>query len=259
MKSIEYIKHHFDFESPQPPGTQLAVVVVETIKAGVLAPGDPLPTEREFCDALLLPRSAVREAMEILRTSGEITRMAGLGTFVAPSFMRRQLDSVYDFTRSVKAEGMEPSTKVLLFQRTYPAGFSSRTLDLPLDEPSIFRIERLRYADGVPMSLEIEHIPCLRFPDLAQADVSGSLYEMLAHKYGVQIGDADEYYQAILLGKREAKLLDRQYRSPAFRIVRVVRDTSGQVFNITEAFVPGDHTRLGVHLEGRTPRTSTES
>lgn len=74
-----------------------------------------------------------------------------------------------------------------------------------------------------------------------------------SRKYGVQIGDADEYYQAILLGKREAKLLDRQYRSPAFRIVRVVRDTSGQVFYITEAFVPGDHTRLGVHLEGRTP------
>ena len=93
----------------------------------------------------------------------------------------------------------------------------------------------------------------MRFPNLTQADVSGSLYEMLARKYGVQIGDADEYYQAILLGKREAKLLDRQYRSPAFRIVRVVRDTSGQVFNITEAFVPGDHTRLGVHLEGRTP------
>ena len=150
MSSIDYIKHHFDFESPQPPGMQLAVVVAETIKAGVLTPGDPLPTERELCDALLLPRSAVREAMEILRTSGEITRMAGLGTFVAPSFMRRQLDSVYDFTRSVKAEGMEPSTKVLLFQHTYPAGFSSRTLDLPLDEPSIFRIERLRYADDVP-------------------------------------------------------------------------------------------------------------
>ena len=169
MNSIDYIKHHFDFESPQPPGMQLAVVVAETIKAGVLTPGDPLPTERELCDALLLPRSAVREAMEILRTSGEITRMAGLGTFVAPSFMRRQLDSVYDFTRSVKAEGMEPSTKVLLFQHTYPAGFSSRTLDLPLDEPSIFRIERLRYADDVPMSLEIEHIPCLRFPNLTQA------------------------------------------------------------------------------------------
>ena len=251
MELIENISNAIDKSCGVPLDMQLATALSKAMHNDTLKPGDPLPDERELCDALGLPRSIVRQALEILRTSGEIERRAGVGTFVAPRYMRRQLGSVYNFTEAVRAEGLHPHSEVLSFERTYAAGFSSRTLDLPSDEPSIFRIERLRYADDVAVSLEIEHIPCRRFEGLQDADLTGSLYDVLERGWGVEVGDADEYYQAVLLTKKVAAKLGRQHRSAAFRIVRVVRDTEGQVFNITEAFVPADSTRLGVHLVGK--------
>lgn len=251
MELMEHIARNIDKASGLPLDMQLATALSKAMRDDVLKPGDPLPDERDLCAALDLPRSIVRQALEILRTSGDISRRAGVGTFVAPRYMRRQLGSVYNFTEEVRAEGLTPRSEVLSFERTYAAGFSSRTLDLPSDEPAIFRIERLRYADDVPVSLEIEHIPSKRFEGLQEADLTGSLYELLERGWGVEVGDADEYYQAVLLSKKVAAKLGRQHRSAAFRIVRVVRDTEGQVFDITEAFVPADNTRLGVHLVGR--------
>lgn len=251
MELMEYIAQCIDRTSGPSLDMQLATAISKAVHKGILGPNDPLPDERELCEALGLPRSIVRQALETLRTSGEISRRAGVGTFVAPHYMRRQLGSVYKFTEAVRAEGQEPRSEVISFERTYAAGFSSRTLDLPSNEPSIFRIERLRYADDVAVSLEIEHIPSERFEGLQNADLTGSLYDLLEREWGVEVGDADEYYQAVLLTKRVAAMLGRQHRSAAFRIVRVVRDTEGQVFNITEAFVPADSTRLGVHLVGK--------
>lgn len=251
MDTLDRIAAHIDKTGGPSLDMQLATAVSKVIRDGILGPGDALPDERELCDALSLPRSIVRQALETLRTSGEIYRMSGVGTFVSPQYMRRQLGSVYNFTDAVRAGGMKPRSEVLSFERTYPAGFSSRTLDLPTDHPSIFRIERLRRADGLAVSLEIEHIPCWRFEGLEKADLTGSLYRVLEEGWGVEVGDADEYYQAVLLTKKVAAKLGRQHRSAAFRIVRVVRDTEGEVFDITEAFVPADSTRLGVHLVGK--------
>lgn len=251
MELMDYIKRESGGLHGDDAVDRLSATIGTAIKDGVLDEDDPLPTEREFCEELDLPRSVVREALERLRTTGYITRVAGLGTFVSPNYIRRNLGSVYNFTQEVRRHGMEPTTQVLSFQKTTPAGYSARTLDFMGDDHSIYRVGRLRMADGVATALEIEHLPCDRFDGLGPEDLTGSLYDLLSERWGVEVADADEYYQAILLGKQEAKALGRQHRSAAFRVVRVARDGEGRVFNVTEAFIPGDHTRLGVKLRGR--------
>lgn len=55
----------------------IASVLVDEIKAGVLAVGVPLPTERELCDRFGASRPTVREALAQLHMRGYATAQAG--------------------------------------------------------------------------------------------------------------------------------------------------------------------------------------
>jgi len=63
------------------------MAIVETlaaqIEAGVLAPGQRLPTEQAIVAATGVSRTVVREALASLRATGLITTRQGLGAFVA--------------------------------------------------------------------------------------------------------------------------------------------------------------------------------
>ena len=58
--------------------------LARTIRAGVVAPGERLPPERELAAALAVGRTTLREALEALRTAGYVQtrRGRGGGTFV---------------------------------------------------------------------------------------------------------------------------------------------------------------------------------
>lgn len=60
----------------------LRALVAEGAKAGTLAPGDKLPTERDLVERLSAPRSAVRRALERLEDDGLVIRHVGRGTFL---------------------------------------------------------------------------------------------------------------------------------------------------------------------------------
>lgn len=47
-------------------------------------PGERLPTERALVDALGIPRSAVRNALAVLESDGQVIRKVGSGTYLAP-------------------------------------------------------------------------------------------------------------------------------------------------------------------------------
>jgi DNA-binding FadR family transcriptional regulator len=50
-----------------------------------IEPGSKLPTERVLADQLSVPRSAVRNGLARLETSGRVVRKIGSGTYVAPA------------------------------------------------------------------------------------------------------------------------------------------------------------------------------
>ncbi len=106
--------------------------LVQTIKLGVIAPGERLPPERELAAALQVGRTTLREALEALRQAGyvETRRGRGGGTFVTyaraqPSAdaatiarsMGTRLDDALQFRRVV-----EPGAAALAASRDLSAG-----------------------------------------------------------------------------------------------------------------------------------------
>jgi GntR family transcriptional regulator len=77
------LRRTLDRRSSVPLYYQLQDTLFHAIRAKRWSPGDRLPTESEFSQALGVSRAVVREALKILEDDGDIVRRQGLGTFVA--------------------------------------------------------------------------------------------------------------------------------------------------------------------------------
>jgi GntR family transcriptional repressor for pyruvate dehydrogenase complex len=61
---------------------QIVQQVEESIRKGVMKPGDQLPPERELAQQFGVSRTAVREAVKALREKGHVEAYPGRGTFI---------------------------------------------------------------------------------------------------------------------------------------------------------------------------------
>ena len=71
----------------------------------------------------------------------------------------------------------------------------------------LYYMERLRLADKLPVILERRYVVAEVCPDLAQADLSGSLYALWTERYRLTIEGADERLRAVNLRGAEARAL----------------------------------------------------
>lgn len=82
---------------------RLATLLSGQITAGVLAPGDRLPTEAQLCQAHGVSRSVVREAVHRIKSRGLLTSRQGSGVYVAEPARHRPLEFDPAVLESVEA------------------------------------------------------------------------------------------------------------------------------------------------------------
>lgn len=71
-----------DHDGPTPLYLQLADVLREQIRSGVLPVNRPIPAEQRLMQMYDLGRDTVRHAVKVLRDEGLVVAMQGRGTFV---------------------------------------------------------------------------------------------------------------------------------------------------------------------------------
>jgi GntR family transcriptional regulator len=150
------------------------------IANGALPSGERLPSERELSERLSVSRATVRRALKQLVADGLVESRQGAGTFVVSTGpLGEAPNTLMSFTELGAARGLKASSTVLA------ADVRRATLDeaevfgvAPGSE--IFVLERLRFLDGVPISVDSSRIPLAYAPDLPQIDFSSaSLYAAL--------------------------------------------------------------------------------
>jgi DNA-binding FadR family transcriptional regulator len=98
--------------------------IVADIRAGRLAPGDRLPSERDLARRLEVGRASVREAIAALQVAGMIETRPGSGSFVAAHAAERTREA-HDSSPSDLLEAralLEPAVARLAAQRRRPDG-----------------------------------------------------------------------------------------------------------------------------------------
>jgi DNA-binding FadR family transcriptional regulator len=117
---------------------QIARRILQDIQAGLLAPGQKLPSERELARQMEVGRSSVREAIGVLQVDGIVETRHGSGSFVAADVTARLSDrsssvlSAHDaspFALLQAREAFEPAVARMAADRARSDAFAERLLD----------------------------------------------------------------------------------------------------------------------------------
>lgn len=224
----------------QPLYDQLVDLLSDKIQ-NEMHPGDALPSERDLAETYGLSRTTVRLAMSELEELGLVTRKHGKGTFVS-SVSRDTTDlmGTYSFTDQMRSLGRVPHTEVIDFEVREASKFVAQNMDLRLGE-AVFRMRRLRIADGVPMMLERTYMPVKVFDGLTQRMVeSKSLYEIVEQDFRMKIKTAEEAFGARAARPDEARLLKIDEDAPVLHLVRTTYNSKNVVIEYTRSVARAD-------------------
>jgi len=237
-------------QSKSPLYEQLYQLLRSRISAGDLKPGDLLPSETELVEQYQVSRATVRQAMDGLVSDGLIVRRQGQGTFVSPHNVDQGLVRIVSFTEDMQGRGLEPSTKLRSAELIPATEALASFLEVPIGEP-LARIERLRLADGEPMSVEMAYLVHRYCPKVLEEDyTSQSLRKMLEEKYGLRISSAQQSIRAVSATIELANALSVQKSAALLSIERI----SYTEFNVPIEYLllyhRGDRYRLSGELRG---------
>lgn len=228
-----------------PKHEQLRGILTDLVTAE-LAPGDRLPSERRLCTEYGVSRITVREAIGQLVSDGLLVRAPGKGTFVADRMARSRLH-LASFHEDMRRLGLQPATVVLQVSQTVPPPRTAQLLGLAA-AASAYHVRRLRLADGVPMSVDDAWYDASVVPDLGRLDLTGSIYDLLARRYGRAIDHADQSVRSTLAGPEFGPLLGTAETAPVLVFDRVA-SSRGQPVEHTHSRYRGDRYEILMSLD----------
>lgn len=224
--------------------------IVADINAGV--PGAKLGSERDLAEHYGTSRSSLRQVLAALEEAGLVHRVIGRsgGIFISHGQVQRDLSDVVGVPTFLSNQGYVAGTRVLATRITTPDTTTQTALHLGAGD-YVTEIQRVRLADGSPISLEHAQFPADRFPGLLEKQLGGSLYEILEAHYGLVAGQAVERIQAVNATTNEATLLGIKPKAALLLINRVTHDQQGCPYEFSRDLFRGDRTALAVTAKGR--------
>jgi GntR family transcriptional regulator len=237
-----------DSTSDEPLYAQLERRILQLIATGVLDENVPLPTEESLVKTFGLSRATVRRCFKDLVDAGHVRRRRGLGTFVSRQSGQASITRSLNFSSEIRALKMTPSLRVLEFRTIKSSASIAQNLHIAKGA-NVWRIRRVRLADGSPVLLTTSFVPTLLCPKLSEQDLEHSLYSRITEQSNALPARCEEIYDAVCLDETDAQQLDVPIGSPAFRIHRASMDTRNRVFEISIIIEPASKHRFKVSTD----------
>ena len=202
-------------------------------------PNSLIPSARELSKTYKVSAMTVRQALVALQQEGMIHSVPGLGTFVSDHRMSKRLTFV-SFSQEVLERGMTPTSKIVSAIKTGVKDQAvAESLGISIGD-EVYKIERVRFADKIPMALEESFVSAALIPGLLDQDLSKSLYEIFKNTYEKPVTKAECVVSPMNLSKRQADLLDTDVRSAALNFIVVAYDSRGRALERCNSIKRGD-------------------
>jgi GntR family transcriptional regulator len=237
---------------PHPRFHRVSRHIARQIEAGDFAPGERLPSERWFGEALGVSRTTVRRAIRELMASGTIEARGG-AMYVTRLAAPNSLLSLTEYARS---RGLTPRARVLV-ARVRAATFDEADAFRIAPGAELFELERLRSLDGAAISIERDCVPLRLLPHALEIDfTTASLYASL-----VDAGHAPVLarlqIEARAASAREAELLELPPQAPVLVGVERTTDRRDDTIILGTATYRSDRHRFLATFQ-RTPPSAAE-
>lgn len=218
----------------------------EEIESGKWLVGDRLPSERELATTFNVSRMTLRQAIQTLSDEGILERRIGSGTYVAREKVQELMSGTTSFSEIMLDQGKAPSSKTVSYFVTTPSSSEMEKLQLDADE-KIVRMERIRYADKLPICFEVASIPYKLVESFTKKSITESLYQTLTENDRYTIGKAEQKVTAVVAAERIAELLEIKKGDAILRVKQISYLSAGEPFEYVRSQYVG--TRFEFLLE----------
>ena len=219
---------HLESDSAEPLYIQLAYIIREDIQNGKYNAEQRIPTEKELSEIYSVSRITIRSALEILVKEGLLMRMSG----------------IYSFTDICNINGMKPGAKTIkcVIEDAEPEDITELELT---PEDKIIAVERIRYADDVPVSIEISRYPASTYQFLLDEDLNNvSLFAVLNNKHNIRFSHATKVIEVKRASYQMATYLGVPRDYPLLYISSLTYDMANMPSHRTQQYINSDRFKL---------------
>lgn len=154
---------------PKPRYQQLKDMIVAQISRGELKPRDRVPSENELVGTAGVSRMTANRALRELLDEGIVTRIAGVGTFVADFKAQSHPLEVRNIADEIAHRGHRHSSRVLRVAAEPAAADIADALSIDTGEP-VFHVLIVHEESAAPIQLEDRHVLAAFAPDCLDQD-----------------------------------------------------------------------------------------
>ncbi|BBY57477.1 GntR family transcriptional regulator [Mycolicibacterium sarraceniae] len=233
--------------SEHPAHSRIAVWLEKLIVTGRLTPGDKLPCEVEIAGALGVSRMTLRQALAAIEAKGLIRRSRGRfgGNFVETPRLEFDHTGMPGFTEQLRRLDMSAGARVIRATTRLAPAVVRQALQLT-SGAYVHEIIRIRSANNTPVLLEETYLPTARFPRLLSADLTGSVYALMADHFDTPLLSADEHIEATPASESSAGLLGVAVGDPLLLVTRTAYDRNNVPVEFSHDYFRSDRTRIRV-------------
>ncbi len=204
-----------------------------------------LPDERSLSRQFNASRNAVREALGLLRGEGLVSRQPGVGTTVITPKYEHGLDRLAGLAEALTGYGtVSNEVRVAETVAELPAAIAER-LEVAVGAGGV-HLERLRWLQGVPLSLDTTYLAADVGAGVLAGDVTGrDVFTLLEESTGCPLERAEVAVHAVTADADTAALLRIPGGAAVFAIERRTRLRGGRAVDVESIRIRAD--RMALH------------
>lgn len=241
-----------DKESPIPSYYQLETFIKNMVDKGYVKANQRLPSEREMSVILNLSRMTVRKSFSDLVKEGFLYREVGNGTYISPPKIVQPIMRPISFSENMHLHGMTASGKTIKKEKMETNNKEINDALKIDDQDEILFIERLRYADNVPLVLEKSFFNYGKYNFLMNADLdNNSLYDLLKKYKGIVPVSSNEIIEAGLSDEILSGTLQIEKGTPILIVTGISCSIDNEPVEYVVSYYRGDKYKFYIGLENK--------
>lgn len=230
----------------QPRYQQIKDTIRRRILAGEWPKGGRLPSEHELLAAFGVSRMTVHRALRDLTEEGLLTRIQGVGTFVAEQRPSMEILELHNIADEIAARGNSYSCQVEQMDEVQADGRLARQFNLPVGARLFHSVVVHRESD-VPLQLEERWVNPAIAPDYLGQD----FHRITPTAYLTGLAatpDVEHVIEAVLPDPMAARLLAIPETEPCLRVSRQTW-VQGHAVTVAMLLHPGSRYCLGTRFK----------
>lgn len=244
MQSAPTMREHVGLSAqgrPMPLYERIKAYVVDSIADGTWKEGEQVPSEHALAARLGASRLTVHRAFRELAAAGVLSRVHGVGTFVAPAKPASTIVKLHNIADEIRERGDKFSAKVHRLAATRATSELATRFACPLNA-DLYHSVIVYFGNGIPVQVEDRYVSPTFAPDYLKQDfVSHSTTDYL--QAIARATDASLVIEALMADSETCRLLDISRKEPCLVVTRRTW-VNDLITTYTRFFHPGSRHRI---------------